>query len=434
MYQQANETELEIEANDCFIPLYENQSRFIVLPGGAGSGKSIFCADKIVHRTLCEMGHRFLCLRKVGDTVEDSIFAELSAAIETRGATHEFKVNKTKHSFLHLLTGNQILCKGLDDVAKMKSIKGITGMWLEEATEFDEDDLDQLNIRIRGEKINYVQYLLSFNPIDENHWLKKRFIDKSDPDATVLVTTYLHNHFLSQQDINQLLKLAERNPLYFDVYVLAKWGVVVKSDKFFYAFSNDKHIIPSYEPNPHLPITVSFDFNVVPMTAIVAQKLTDTHSVVFDELKVPQGSTEEMCELVKAKYINWLYNMDITGDSTGRNREKARRGNINSYIVIKDELQLADRDIKVKSKNPENKDARVLCNSVLMHADFKITANCKETIEDMVYGAIKVNTNGKIEIIKTDDVGRHFLDNAKYIIDCFYPDFITNPKKYRQAA
>lgn len=433
MSQQAHD-ELIIEANDCYLPLYENKSRFIVLPGGAGSGKSIFCADKIVHRVLCESNHRFLCLRKVGDTVEDSIFAELSAAIDNRGVSHEFKVNKTKHSFHHLPTGNQILCKGLDDVAKMKSIKGITGMWLEEATEFEEDDFDQLNIRIRGEKSNYVQYLLSFNPIDENHWLKKRFIDKTDPDATVLVTTYKDNLFLTDVDVAQLLKLADRNQLYFDVYVLAKWGVVVKSNKFYYAFSNEKHIIPSYEPNPHLPITVSFDFNVVPMTAIVAQKLNDMYSVVFDELKIPEGSTEEMCELIKAKYIKWLYNMDVTGDATGRNREKARRGNINSYMVIREELELDDRNILVRSKNPENKDARILCNSVLQHAEFKITANCKETINDMVYGAIKITSSGKIEIIKTEAEGRHFLDNTKYIIDCFYPDFISNPKKYKDAA
>lgn len=430
MYQQVQE-ELTIEVNDCFIPLYENKDRFIVLPGGAGSGKSIFCADKIVHRTICETEHRFLCLRKVGDTVEDSIFAELTAAIEHRQVTHEFKVNKTKHSFFHIPTGNQILCKGLDDVSKMKSIKGITGMWLEETTEFDEDDLDQLNIRIRGEKKNYVQYLLSFNPIDENHWLKKRFIDKKEPDATVLVTTYKNNDFLTEQDVAQLLKLADRNQLYFDVYVLAKWGVVVKSNKFFYAFSNEKHIIQSYEPNPHLPITVSFDFNVVPMTAIVAQQLSTLNVVVFDELKIPEGSTEEMCEIVKAKYINWFYNITITGDATGRNREKAKRGNINSYMVIKDELQLKDRDILVKFKNPENKDARILCNAVLQHAQFQITENCKETINDMVYGAIEVNNTGKIEIIKTATEGRHFLDNSKYIIDCFFSDFIRNPKRYR---
>lgn len=432
MSQQAPETEVEIQANDCFIPLYENKSRFLVLPGGAGSGKSIFSADKIVQRVLCEEGHKFLCLRKVGDTVEESIYAELIAAIETREVLNEFKINKTKHSFLHIPTGNQILCKGLDDVAKVKSIKGITGMWLEEATEFEDTDFDQLNIRIRGEKKNYVQYILSFNPIDENHWLKKRFIDKKDPDTTVLVTTYKDNNFLTDEDERQLLALAGKNQLYFDVYVLAKWGVVVKSNKFYYAFSNDKHIIDSYEPNPHLPITISFDFNVVPMTAIVGQKLTETRAIIFDELKVPEGSTEEMCELIKAKYIKWLYNIDVTGDATGYNREKARRGNINSYMVIKEELGLKDYQIHVKGRNPENKDAKVLCNAVLQHSEFVITKNCKELINDAVYTAIETKSNGKIEIIKTEGEGRHYTDCLKYIIDCFFPEFISNPKKYRR--
>jgi phage terminase large subunit len=432
--QQAPETELEIPVNDIYIPLYENKSRFLVLPGGAGSGKSIFCADKIVHRILCEEGHKFLCLRKVGDTVKESIFAEIKAAIDQRQATDEFKVNNTEHSFLHKPTGNRILCKGLDDVAKMKSVKGITGMWLEEATEFDENDLDQLNLRIRGEKKNYVQYILSFNPIDENHWLKRRFIDKKDPDATVLVTTHLHNVFLTDEDRAQLLALAKRNPLFYDVYVLAKWGVVVKSNKFFYAYSKDKHEIDNYEPNPHLPIMVSFDFNVEPMTAVVSQRLDDLTVIIFDELKVPEGSTEEMVELVKAKYNHYLDNIDVTGDATGRNREKARRGNINSYTVIKDGLDLLDRNLIVPSQNPEIKDSRVLCNSVLQHANFKITKNCEQSINDVIYAAIKNHSNGRVEIVKTEEEGRHFLDNVRYTIHAHFPDFIKNPKKYRNAA
>lgn len=430
MSLQANE--LEIAANDVYIPLYENRSRFLVFPGGAGSGKSIFCADKVVHRVLCEEGHKILCLRKVGDTVEESIFAEITAAIEGRGATEEFKVNKTKHSFLHLPTGNMILCKGLDDVAKMKSVKGITSMWLEEATEFDENDLDQLNLRIRGQKKNYVQYLLSFNPIDELHWLKKRFIDKKDEDATVLVTTYKDNLYLTDEDIQQLLKLASRNQLYFDVYVLAKWGVVVKSDKFLYAFDNQKHVIEFYEPNIHLPILVSFDFNVSPMTSVVAQFHNDK-LVIFDEFRLNVGSTEEMAEMVLAKYHQWLNNIDITGDATGRNREKATRGNINQYMVIKEVLQLSDREIRVPSKNPELKDSRVLCNSVLQHAEFFVTKNCEHTINDLVYASVKFNPmTKKMDVIKTEDEKRDFFDNGRYLIHCCYPDFITNPKKYRR--
>jgi phage terminase large subunit len=430
--QQAQE-ELTIAVNDCYIPLYENQSRFLILPGGAGSGKSLFVADKIVHRTLCEENHKFLCLRKVGDTVEDSIFAELSAAIETRQAMHEFRINKTKHSFYHIPTKNWILCMGLDDSAKIKSIKGITGMWLEEATEFEEDDFDQLNLRIRGLKSNYVQYILSFNPIDENHWLKKRFIDKKDSDATVKVTTHRDNHFLTSADRQQLLNLAGRNQLYYDVYVEARWGVVVKHNKFAYNYSKDVHEIDSYEPNPHLPILISFDFNVNPMTSLISQRINDLHTITFDELEVPgSGSTEEMCELIREKYMHWMLSMDITGDATGHNREKARRGNISSYMVIKEMLELRDYNLLMPSKNPDLKDSREIVNAVLRHGQWRITKNCEKTIEDIIYAPIKNKPNGHIEIVKTEDKGYHFCDNFRYTLHCFYRDFIKNPKKYRQ--
>lgn len=422
--------EKEIRVNPVYIPLYENQSRFLVLFGGAGSGKSIFSADKIVHRTLCEMGHKFLCLRKVGDTVEESIYAELTAAIEERGATHEFKVNKTKHSFLHIPTGNQILCKGLDDVSKVKSIKGITGMWLEEATEFEETDLHQLNIRIRGKKANYVQFILSFNPIDELHWLKKRFFDIKDPHATTVHTNYTHNVFLTQQDVDQLLLLANQNPTYYDVYALGKWGITVKTNKFMYSFSMDKHVVESYEPNPHLPILISYDFNKEPMTATVSQQTDQYTAYLFDEIMIGAGSTPEVNDEIKVKYLHWMGNMDVTGDATGRNRTAMVRGNMNHYRIIKEDLRLLDRNLLVPTQNPAHKDSRMLCNSVLQHANFFITKNCVKAIEDCTYAA--VDEMG--ELLKTAKEGRHILDNVRYTIHAYFKDFIKNPKKYRNAA
>lgn len=422
----------ELVENDIYIPLLENQSRFLVLYGGGGSGKSVFAAHKVVLRTVGERGHKFLALRKVGDTVKDSIFAELQAATEDLGMADEFQVNKTDRTFTHWLTGNQILCKGLDDPKKIKSIKGITGVWMEEATDFEEIDLEQLNIRIRGEKPNYIQYIISFNPIDEDHWLKKRFFDTPQPDTTVCHSTYKDNYFLSDVDREQLEKLKERNLLYYEVYCLGKWGIVNKSDKFMYNFLNEKHVIEAYTPNLHLPILISFDFNVAPMTCVIGQQV-DERLYVFDEIKQP-GSTEELCELVLAKYKDWLYNMDVTGDATGYNREKATRGNINQYMVIREVLQLSDRNLRVQSKNSELKDSRVLCNSVLYHAEVYTTKNCVETIQDVKYASIKINPmTKKMDVIKTEQDGRHFFDNYRYLIHCVFPDFIKRPEKYRQS-
>lgn len=422
----------ELAENDIYIPLLENQSRFLILYGGGGSGKSVFAAHKLILRIVGERDHKFLALRKVGESVKDSIFAELQAAVEDLEVDYEFQVNKTDRTFTHLPTGNQILCKGLDEPKKIKSIKGITGMWLEEATDFDEADLEQLNIRIRGEKHNYVQFIISFNPIDEDHWLKKRFFDSKNDDVTICHSTYQHNYFLTDVDREQLEKLKDRNLLYYEVYCLGKWGIVNKSDKFMYAFENEKHVIDSYEPNPHLPILVSFDFNVLPMTCVIAQEVSES-LYVFDEMELENGSTEELCELVKAKYHRWMYNMDITGDATGYNREKATRGNLNQYMVIKDVMDLNDRNIRVRTKNAELKDSRVLCNSVLQHAEVYTTKNCEQTIQDVKYAAIKINPmTKKLDVIKSEKEGRHFFDNYRYLIHCVFPDFISRPEKYRR--
>lgn len=422
----------QLAVNDIYIPLIDNQSRFLVLYGGAGSGKSNFAAFKIIKRTLSEVGHKFLCLRKISNTIKDSIFAELQSAIADQEVEHEFVVNKTEHSFTHIPTKNVILCKGLDEPGKIKSIKGITGMWLEEASDFDELDLDQLDIRIRGEKSHYVQYILTFNPIEETHWLKKRFFDNKDPMATTVHSTYMDNFFLTEEDGERLRSLKDRNELYYDVYCLGKWGIVDKSNKFMYAFDHKKHVIDAYEPNPHLPLLISFDFNVSPMTCIIGQHIDEMHAVIFDEMKLDNSSTEALCEEVKAKYIKWLWNIDVTGDATGRNREKATRGNINQYQVIKEVLELQDRNIKVPTKNADLKDSKVLCNSVLQHASMLITKNCEETIRDVTFATITINPmTKKMAVVKTEQDGRHFFDNHRYIIHCCFPDFVRNPKKYR---
>src|SRR5690606_24213401 len=179
--------------------------------------------------------------------------------------------------------------------------------------------------------------------------------------------------------------------------------------------------------NPHLPILISFDFNIEPMTAIVSQKVSMMEGVTFDEIEVDNGSVEEVCEIILAKYPHFAGNIDVTGDATGRNREKVRRGNINAYRVIKEMLGLYDRNILVPTVNMEHKDSRVLCNSVLQHAQWRITQNCKKTITDCIHA--QVDEHG--DLVKTKNQGRHFFDNVRYTIHAFYPDFIKNPKKYR---
>lgn len=196
---------------------------------------------------------------------------------------------------------------------------------------------------------------------------------------------------------------------------------------FLYAWNAKKHVIPSYTPNPHLPLIFSLDFNKDPMTCLVGQQVDIWTVYAFAEIDMQNGSTPEVADQIKAEYINWLYNMDVTGDATGRNRTALTVGNLNHYRVLKDTLSLSDDQIRVPKQNLALSDSRVLCNSVLKNAKFYITQNCKKTIKDIEMAMV----DNEGDLIKNDTFPCHKLDSARYLIHECYKDFIKYPEKYR---
>lgn len=221
--------ELRKVANKPYHPLFETTSRYLVLKGGGGSGKSIFAGQKLLWRLTHEKGHRFLVARKVAKTLRESCWQQLRQQIAEYYDPLDFVVNKSDMTITHRPSGNQILFSGLDDVEKLKSIAGITGIWIEEASELEEGDFNQLDIRLRGQTVNYKQIVLSFNPVSISHWLKTRFFDRVDEEATTSETTYKDNRFLDAPAIKVLEGFKATDPYYYAVYCLGQWGVLGKT-------------------------------------------------------------------------------------------------------------------------------------------------------------------------------------------------------------
>lgn len=218
--------------NKTFYSLYNNKSRYLVLKGGGSSGKSVFVAQKMIYRSLAERGHKFLIIRKVKQDIRDSAFAQLVKIIQSWGMGELFYIPAGRSSDLYLkclLNGNEFLFCGLDDVERLKSIEGITGIWAEEASELTPEDFRQLNIRMRGKSKHYKQIILSFNPIYITHWLKKEFFDQVRPDSTTHESTYQDNQFLPEEDKAVLEGFKGTDDYYYQVYCLGEWGVTGKT-------------------------------------------------------------------------------------------------------------------------------------------------------------------------------------------------------------
>ena len=215
-------------SNDTYMPLFECDSRYLVLKGGGGSGKSIFAGRKVLERCVSEPRHRFLVCRKVARTLRESCFAQLRGQIAEHYPDCGAVVNRGDLR-IAFPNGSEILFAGLDDVEKLKSIYDITGIWIEEASELLEADFNQLDIRLRTQCPYYLQIILTFNPISITHWLKARFFDKKDPRATVHESTYKDNRFLTQEAVKTLEAFKDTDEYYYMVYCLGQWGVTGKT-------------------------------------------------------------------------------------------------------------------------------------------------------------------------------------------------------------
>lgn len=211
-----------------FLPLLFDDHRHLVMKGGGGSGKSVFAGQKVIERCVSEPGHRFLVVRKVGKSLRQSCFRQLAEqAMEYYpGEVQKIPKGQSGDMYITFKNGSEILFSGLDDVEKLKSIRGITGIWVEEATEVLENDFDQLDIRLRDKSRYYQQIIVTFNPISITHWLKKRFFDRKDADVRVHESTYKDNPHLPEANRKVLEKFKETNPYFYTVYALGMWGVI----------------------------------------------------------------------------------------------------------------------------------------------------------------------------------------------------------------
>lgn len=216
--------------NDIYLPYLENEDRYLIFYGGGSSGKSFFIAQLEVYRLMHPRLYNLLIVRQTGDTNRKSTFPLMKQVINKWGLSKYFKINESDMRIKCTLTNNEVAFAGLDDVEKIKSITfehgELTNIWVEEATECQEADINQLKVRLRGGK-SKKQMILSFNPINIQHWIKKHFIDSKL--ATTCFSTYKDNKFLSEDDKKALEDLKFVDEYTYRVYCLGEWGILGKT-------------------------------------------------------------------------------------------------------------------------------------------------------------------------------------------------------------
>lgn len=190
--------------------------------GGAGSSKSYSICQKLIIR-CCKERIKVLVCRRYGSTLRNTCFSLFKEILEKWKLTQYVKIKETDFS-ITFSNGSQIIMMGLDEETKLLSLNNIGTIWIEEAYEVPQEIVEQLNLRMRSQ-INNQQIIMSWNPINRNHWLYK-FVEINPPENSIkLHSTFQDNPFLSKEYIEAMEDMKLRNPAKARIYYYGEWGV-----------------------------------------------------------------------------------------------------------------------------------------------------------------------------------------------------------------
>ena len=387
--------------NEFYLPHLKDYSyRYNVYYGGAGSGKSHFVAQFLVYKAL-NSRRKILVLRKVGRTVKNSVFQIILDTLVQLKIKDKCRINKTDFS-IELPNGSLFLCSGLDDPEKIKSITGLTDAWLEEATEFAQDDFNQIDLRIRAPFAQDQQIILSFNPVSKASWCYLQFfaenpeLEEFRSKVKIVKSNYLNNPHLPQEYVDSLLLLKATNPVYFSIYALGEFG------------SLDKLVYSNWQ---------SFDFNE---KDIKGQLLCG----------LDFGYTNDPTAFVAATLVpeeNRIYVFKEWGGTGYLNDQIASAikdlGFVKSTIMADAAEQKSIDEIKrlgVYRIKPCVKGQGSILQGIqkLQQYELVIHPSCKEIIEELNNYSWEKDKQTNEYINKPIDKFNHYLDALRYSLQC----------------
>jgi phage terminase large subunit len=260
-------------------PIWEPK-RYKVMYGGRGSGKSWTAADYLT-ATGAAKPEKILCAREFQKSIKESAHALISKRIEQNGLSGEYDIGE---SYIRSRVGTEYLFLGLrHNISQIKSLEGVTKVWVEEAQTISQASWDVLipTIRTPGS-----EFIVTMNPEDDDDASYDMFINKKQPDAWVRKVNYDENprfpaeleserlklfteaSFAQQQGDNSLMD--KYNHIWLGMCRRSTAGAIYGT---LMAEAAEKGRICGVPYNPSLPVITSWDIG-----------FSDTNSIWFDQI------------------------------------------------------------------------------------------------------------------------------------------------------
>ena len=318
--------------NDNFKKFYSEVKKdsylYYVLKGGRGSAKSTHIAFTLILEVI-KKPITILCVRKVGNTLSESVYEQLKEAIEMLDLGHLFGFKKSPLQIVYKPRGNKIIFRGADDPSKIKSIKiskfPLTTLWIEELAEFktEEEVSTIVNSILRAELGEGLEYKIfySYNPPKRKQsWVNKKYDTQFIADNTyVHHSTYLENRHISKAFKEEANEVKKRNEFKYRHEYLGEpigSGIVPFSNLEFRTITDEE--IASFD-NIRQGVDLGYATDPVAFVRLHYDK-TRRRIYVLDEFYEVKASNRRLSQIIKSR--NYHYQLTVCDASEPKSKDE----------------------------------------------------------------------------------------------------------------
>jgi Terminase large subunit, T4likevirus-type, N-terminal/Terminase RNaseH-like domain len=414
--ERASGETLRIEIE--YVPLpsqnqfHASTARFKGFSGPIGSGKSQALCQEAIRLSYFNPGRQGLIGAPTYPMLRDATLTSFLEVLSSNRIRHE--LNKSESVLLMKDTGSRIYFRAVDDFERLRGTN-LAWFGLDELTYTTEEAWLRLEGRLRDPRASRLCGFAVWTPKGFD-WVYRRFIrNKVAGYEVVLAKPFENSHVLEKiPDFYQRLKQSY-DAKFFEQEALGEY-LNVQSGAVYGAFKRSRNV-RDVELDARLPLFWALDFNVDPMSSVVAQK--DGEEIrVLDEVVLSRASTLQACEEFHGRYPNHQAGIVVYGDASGQRLQTA---GTTDYQIIKEFFRrTAYRGLRfrVPPSNPSVRERVGLVNAKLFSADEQVRLlvhpRCTGLVADFEQVTYKPDSN--IIDKERDSKRTHLSDALGYLI------------------
>ena len=414
------------------LPAFPSQQRFLRcaarkkgFSGPVGTGKTV----ALCYQALLSAARNPHCVGLIGGPtytmIRDVTLTTMLQILDEKRIRYEYR----KSEYVIMLPKARILFRSLENYERLRG-PNLAWVGIDELTYCQEEAWHRLEARVRDPHAREPQLFAVWTPKGYD-WVYRRFIseEKLNGHEAILARPFENVAVLKRQpDYYEQLK-ASYDERFYQQEALGEY-LNVTSGRVYHAYS-EANKASDLRFAPEAGLCWSFDFNVNPMSAIIAQYINGK-IFVLDEIVLPNSNTQEMCERLEERTMAYLAQyqaakgrqplaITVYGDATGQARSTASK---TDYDLIREYFRSRGQQFSLKfdypKANPPVKDRVNSVNAMLKTASNQIRisvhARCKELITDFREVSWK-QTSLNAELDKTSDKKRtHLSDALGYLV------------------